>query len=300
MTTKRYFSFWQRTSVRIFSGIVLCAALFLFALPFAAKIYLQKWLVENGADSAIIEKVRINLFTGVAALEGVDIKKSGKTVFSDSTIYLNVGLTNLLGREAFLQQVTLEDIILEVESSEDGSIRIASYTIQSKENGSENTPEKVDVQLNDSPLWILRARTIDLHNITVYYRQPALEVELVIEEALIERINTDPDNKKQGSLTLKGMVNGAPINLDLHRLVVTSGVDVQGNVSLSDFQLDDLADFLGEYLKPFTGVAALNGKVAFSMASNDDLHVAYDGMIHLDKGEIGGDDWGGAKATIDY
>ena len=65
-------SFWKRRSVRLLTGLIACAILFLIALPIGTRLYLQKWLVENGADKATIEKVRFNPFTGVAALQGVD------------------------------------------------------------------------------------------------------------------------------------------------------------------------------------------------------------------------------------
>ncbi len=290
--------FWQWRSVKIVATIGICIAVVFLSLPFAAKTYLQKWLLENGADSAIVEKVRVNLFTGVAALEGVNVTKNNTTVFSDATIYLNVGLKNLLGHEALLQEVTLAGILVDIERTEDGSLRIGSYTIAAEQAGTDSERKDIAEQVKADNPWILRASTIDIQDVTVRYREPGLTVELLIEEALIERINTDP-NDTDGNLTLKGTVNGAPINLDLNALVVAPQIDVQGNVSLADFPLADLADFLGEYLKPFNGTAGLDGKVSFTMTENSDLQVAYDGMIHLDQGDIGGEDWA-TKGTINY
>ncbi len=289
---------WKRRSVKISAILVACVSVTLFLIPRAAKTYLQKWIVDSGADSAVIEKVRFNPFAGTAALEGVNVKKNGKTVFSNSTIYFNVGLKNLFGREAFLQQVTLSDILVDIESSKDGSMRVGSYSIAAQEPGADVTAKEVAEQIEKEISWIYRAELIHVRNVIVKYKQPDIQVELVIEEALIEKINTDPDDGN-GNLTLKGTLNGSPISFDLHALVLEPEIDVQGKVFLADFRLDDLAEFLSESLKPFIGIAALDGEVAFSMIDNGDLSVAYDGLIKLDQGDIGGEGWG-TKGTIGY
>ena len=289
---------WQRRSVKIITILGVLIAITLFSIPFAAKTYLQKWIIENGADSAIIEKVRFNPFTGTAALEGVNVEKDGKTVFSNSTIYLNVGLKNLFGREGLLQQVTLSDILVDIESSQDGSMRIGSYSIAAQKPGTDVSAAEVAEQIEKEIAWIFRADTIHIRNVIVKYQQPDLQVELIIEEALIEKVNTDPDDGN-GNLTLKGTLNGAPINFDLHALVIEPEIDIQGKVSIADFKLDDLAEILSESLKPFSGTAGLDGKVAFSMIENGDLNVAYDGLIKMDQGDLGGEGWA-TKGTISY
>jgi len=290
--------FWQRKSFKILATIGICIVIIVLSVPFAAKTYLQKWLVENGADSAIIENVRFNPFSGVAALEGVNIQKDGKTVFSNSTIYLNVGLKKLLGHEALLQQVTLSDILIDIENAEDGSMRIGSYSIAPSQSGDDVTLEDVAEQVEEELAWIFRADTIHIKNVIINYRQPDLQIELVIEEALIEKINTDP-NDGDGNLSLKGTLNGAPVNIVLNALVIAPHMDIQGQISVADFRLDDLAEILSANLKPFSGMAGIDGKIAFSMAENNNLHVAYDGQIHLDQGDLGGESWA-TKGTLNY
>lgn len=299
-TTSR--SFWQRRSVKICTGILVCMIAGVFSMPFAAKFYLQKWLLENGADLAVIEKVRFNPFSGVVGLDGVRVEKNGTTVFSDSTICLNIGMKNLLGHEALLQQATLTDVVIDIERLEDGSLRLGPYGIPPESAGTENLSDDVAVQdgaVQEDDPWILRATSIALQNITLLYKQPDLEVRLVIEEAIVEKVTTDP-NDKGGTLTLKGTVNGAPVNLDLSALTVIPIVDVQGKVSFSDFPMDDLADFLSESLTAFSGTAGVDGDIMLSVAENEDLQVTYGGLLQIDKGDVGGESWGDVRGTIAY
>ena len=289
--------FWKWRSFRILAGIVIFVAVVLICLPLGTRLYLQKWLIDNGADTVTIDRMRLNPFTGVAALEGMNIQKDNKTVFANSTIYLNVGLKNLFGREALLQEATLADVQVNIEKFADGSMRIGSYTIPAPQAENTDTlPEAVE-KLEKKVPWILRAQVVNIENVAVHYRQPDLDIELLIEKSVIERFNTDPDDL-EGALVLKGSVNNAPVSLDLSTLNVIPQVDIQGKVTISDLPLDDLAEVLEEYLKPFSGKAGINGKVSCSSADKD-LSVQYDGLVHLEGGDVGGKGWA-TKGTINY
>ncbi len=289
---------WKRRSVKLLTGFLAFAVFIVVTLPVGARLYLQKWLVENGAETATIEKVRFNPFTGTAALYGVDIGKDGQTVFSNSTIYLDAGLKNLLGHEATLQRATITDVVVDIEQYEDGTLRIASYNIPPGQEDSIDTPSEIAEELETNVPWIFAVNQINIKNVMVRYKQPDLRVELVVEEAFLDRFNTDP-NDIEGVLTLKGTLNGAPVILDLSALNIVPQVEVKGTVDIADVHLDDLAEFLGEYLQPFSGTAGVQGEVAFSMTDAENLNVHYDGLINLGKGDIGGDGWA-TKGDIDW
>lgn len=290
---------WKRRSIKLVAFLVLSIAVLLLALPFGIKLYLKKWFVENGADEAVIQRVQLNPFTGVAGLHGVDVKKEGKTVFGNSTIYFNFGLANLLEREALVQRATLSNVTVDIERYEDGGLRIGSFTIPASEKEKVDTPPEVAGQIKESIPWIFAAKQIDIQNMTVQFRRPDLRVDLVVTEALLDKFSTDPDNK-EGSLSLEASVNGAPISLELPTLNIVPAVELKGKVAVSDFALDHLADFLGAYLEPFSGTASLGGDVDFSMGDGKGLRVDYDGDINLVDGDIGGEAWGGTKATVNY
>ncbi|MEN8190472.1 MAG: DUF748 domain-containing protein [Thermodesulfobacteriota bacterium] len=291
---------WLKRGMKIALSLVLLTGLGLLAIQFGIKVYLEKWLLNNGADSAVVSRVRLNPFTGVVALNGVDVEQGGGAVFTDSTIYFNVGMKNLLSRGILVQQAVLSDITIDIETMEDGTTRIASYSMApAKEEGEESaeTPvEEAAPPVEEGLSWIFRAENIRIENVAVKLRQPDLSADLLIEEALIKNLNTDP-NDRDGSLSLKATLNGAAINLDLDTFVISPELDLQGKVSIDTFQLNDLAGYLGEWLGPFSGAATLDGHVDFTMDSDINLKVAYDGIIHLENGDIGGEGWG-TKATV--
>lgn len=289
---------WKRRSVKLIVSLVLLIAVFLLTLPIGIKLYLQKWLVENGADMAVIEKVQLNAFTGVVGLHGVDIQKDGKTVFGNSTIYLNIGLANIFGREALLQRATLRDVIIDIEQQEDGGLRIGSFTIPQGEKEPVESPSEAAGQLEKNIPWIVAFREVNIQNVTVQFRRPDLKVDLVIAEALLEKFTTEPDNK-EGALSLKASVNGAPVTLELPTFNFVPQLELKGKIGISKFRLDDLGEFLGAYLGPFSGLASLQGEAAFTMGGEEGMLVTYDGDVDLENGDIGGKAWG-TKGTVKY
>ena len=288
--------FVKRRSVKILGGLVLLAVAARLALPFGIKAYLERWLVKNGAESATIERVRFAPFAGVAALEGVAVTMDGATVFSDSTIFVNLGMASLLGKTALLEEATLADLVLDVEHKEDGSLRVASYTITPK--GAEAEGGEMVTEEKAPSAWIFIAQKIALSNVTIHYRMPGLDANLLISEARIEKLNSSPDNY-EGSLRLKGELNGASIELDIPRLGVAPHLALEGTVAIGDFSLEDLGGVLQGVLAPFRGTAALDGAVAFAMRDAQDLDVTWDGNIRLANGDIGGENWA-VGGTISY
>lgn len=281
--------FFKRRSVKILAVLLLLAVVIRFSLPIGMKFYLEKWLVEHGADSATIEKVRFGPFLGDAALEGVTVEKDGNTVFSNSNIFVDIGLKNLLDRTALVQQATIEDVVVDIEQSENGGFRIGSYTLPAgKKEPAEKPAAKEDAE--ESGSWVFFANVVDIENVSVHYRQPTLDVELVIEEARIENFNTDPDNL-DGSFMLKGTVNGAPVAVNLEKFIFIPYLDLKGAVKVTDFHLGELAPLLQNALNSFSGVAGLDGQVLFKMEDSENLDVAYDGSLKLADGDVGGGKW---------
>ncbi len=278
---------------KVCAALTITLALLFFLFPIGASYFLSKWIMDNGADKVAIEKIKYNFFTNSASVSGLAIHKNGKSVLSESTIFIDLDLLAAFKKEIKIQHLKLADIALDIELYENGDLRIGSYIIKKQEK-TKNEVKEIKKAL---PL-IVRAIESRLSNSTIHYKQPDLEVELVIQDAKLIKFNTDPNNKN-GSLELKGSLNGAPVSLDLPTLSIAPYLEVKGAVKISDLHLDNLADLLQEYLKPFSGIAAVDGEVHFSMESPGDMRVNYDGTINGDKIDIAGDGWA-TKGSVSW
>ncbi len=286
---------------RSFTGFAVLAILVLLLLPVASKYYLTKWLLENGADTVTIDKVRINPFRGTASLVGAEIGHNGKPVFSGSTISINFGLTALFSKEGRLEKTLLENVVIDVELSDDGHLRIGSHTVTPPTPGADPAPTVT----TDGTPWIFRAMDVEIKRTIFNYQQPNLKATLVVDQAKLVKFNTDP-NDHTGSLDLIGSINGAPVTLHLSKLQVVPNLLLDGQLNITDLQLQDLEKLLQKWFQPFTGTVATAGNVHLAMESSGNIQAAYNGSLQLDKAAIGGKDWEtngetlGWNGTINY
>ncbi|MEE4135837.1 MAG: hypothetical protein V2I32_07160, partial [Desulforhopalus sp.] len=269
--------------------IVLGLAVAAMALvPLAARYALTKWLIDNGADSAVVEKVTINPFTGEVSLQGVDVTRNGKVVLAESTATLDLGLRQLFSREVMIERSALSNLVIDIERSADNVLRIGSYSLPAS-----STVPPVGEAVATSAPWIFRARQVHLDNVVVHYAQPGLALDLRINQATLERFSTDPADTS-GELRLDGSLNDAPLSLRLSKLAVTAGINLSGRVEISEFPLDSIAGLLAGEIQPFTGTAGLAGDFDFSLTQSAELAAAYDGSLSLAADRIGAAGWQGS------
>ncbi len=84
---------FSRRWFRLCFALLIFFTLALLLLPHAVRVGLERWLMNNGADQATVEKVELNLFSGAASLQGVNVVLYGKTVLANSNIYFNLRCT---------------------------------------------------------------------------------------------------------------------------------------------------------------------------------------------------------------
>ena len=280
---------WGKRITRTFIAIPIVVGTAIFLLHVGVKVYLQKWLVSNGADSVIIQKIRINPFTGTVALQGVDVQHNGKQVFSDSAIKLNIGLGKLFSREAHVEEATLANVVIDLERFKDGSIRVGSYTLDGQAKKIPDQAVSVATVDEINP-WLLYVQQVDVENVTVRYKQPDLSMTCVVEKGTIVKFNTNPGGEK-GSVSLKGLFNDAPFDIQLSQVAVFPNLFLEGRVKLAAVDLQDFRELLKPYVSPFHGVAGLDGTISFTMGNDPGMDVLFDGAIGYSKGGLGGDQW---------
>ncbi len=288
-TTRKSFlkNKWTLTA----AGTTLFLGIALLLLPVIAKYYIIKQVVENGADTAVIDKLRINLFAGRISLEGVDVTLGGRTVLSNQDIYFDVGILSLFKKHAVIEKAVLDGVTLEIELYQDGRMRFGSYTTGASADGTPTQPE------NQAKPWVTQAQTVTMSNCRVHFKMPDLDLTLQVDKASLVKFTTAPGDKS-GTFSLSGTVNGTPIKLNLSTLRVEPDIIAGGGIQVDGLELDNLADFLKPYLAPFTGRASVDGTALFKRSVSGDISVDYDGMIGLERGHIGGDSFSVQGAPV--
>jgi len=288
MDNKTPFFSLKRSFRWLLYGFIILAVFSVTAIvsaPYLAKHYLTGWMLKNGADFASVEKITINPFTGRLSLQGLDIKKDDKTVLSDSTISIDIGLRSLFSKKARIEKALFEDIVIDIERFEDNSIRIGSYQYIPGGKG-DSAPEEIESELG----WIFITDKVDFQNVTVRYSQPDLDTELIIDQASIEKFTTI-EGDESGTLNLSGSLNGAPLTAELASFDILPTLVIKGTLQFSDFQLENLETLLEPYLNPFNGTGEADGTFSVTLLKDQPLAVSYNGTIGVKDTEIGGDGW---------
>jgi len=288
MVTTAFFS----SRKRLYRWLLICfiflaagSIVSLVSTPYIAKYYLRSWLLDNGADSATVKKISINPFIGRVTLQGLDIIKGDRTVVSNSTLSIDMGLGSLFSREARVEKAIFKDIVFDIEKFEDSTLRIGSFGYTPAETVSPENQED-----NSGPGWTFLADKVDLENVIIRYRQPDLDIELIIEQASVERFNTIGEDDS-GTVKLNGSVNGSPFTLDLSTFSVFPHFFIKGKLAYGTFDFSNLARLLEPYLNPFSGTSAAEGSFSITLEDDQPMAISYLGSLNILESEIGGDGW---------
>lgn len=273
---------FQYTSVKISIGLLTLITLFFVLLPFGASYYLKDWLVKNGAESASIESIRFNPFLGRLTVRGVDIKGAEKKLFHHSNLVINIGLTSLFERDIHIQEIIYQDIFIDLQQHDDGSWRYGSFSMVNDES----TP-KAEESLPASKPWFFSADQVSLNNCKLRFLTPDIDMLLTIDSAELKKFTTR-EQQPGGTFHLTGDLDGSPISIDLNKLQVKPALQIDGDISISKFNVDEIAAFTKDTLPVFRGNLSVNGKVVLNNSAQSGLKAQYQGnisanTIHLEK-----------------
>ncbi len=265
--------------LQIVTGLLVSALLVLLLLPFAVRYSLEKWLVSQGAQSAQIKGVKINLFAGTVSVTGVEVKVDDRVVLADNDVALNLSLTSLFKKEGHLQTGILTGLILDVVIREDGSLRIGSIT------AAPGASPEADKEKKDFG-WVIRASRVELRNCLIHFSTPNLQEDIYVRNAVLTRFVTG-SSTVPANLTLEGTINNAPLTLELNKIDLSAGVDVAGHLAIGSSVIDDLQGILQEALDPVSGVLELEGDFAVSRLRSGALAGSFDGTMSVENLALG-------------
>jgi len=274
--------FFYKRWVRVCGGILLTLPLLFMLAMYGVKSYLVDWFTKNGADSASIEKLSFNPFLGKLTVIGLDVQVGGKSLLKNADMVVDVGFGALFKKDIEVQHASYSGLVLDIEQYEDGSMRIGSYTVakSEEESGGVETTEEV------ASAWAFLADEVQLTDCKVTLKTPDLDMELIVEKAELQKFTTR-EGRPAGSLSFLGTLDGEQIEIQLSKLEVIPYLQLEGDVKIARFKLDELASILKEALPVFSGDVGLGGKVAFSLGEKAAMAIDYNGDIKITNPDIG-------------
>lgn len=279
---------------------IVLVSLFFLLLPLGTKLYLTHWLTKNGADTASIEKLSINPFTGKLTLNGVLVQIGDNEPIKHDRLIVDLGIKSLLKKDVLIEQVTYQDAHFELEQYADGTWRYGSYTYKSSPTTTTSADEIAEEQASSTATpWAFSAGSVELDNCTVHLKTPALDFTVTVDHAQLDRITTrsgEPD----GSLSLSGSINGNPVSLDFSTLHISPDLFLEGNAKIDGFELDNLQSLLQAIFPTFTGSAGIDGYVSFLLDRKGYMLINYDGAITGDNIDMRSEPYSNTISKIEW
>ncbi len=320
---RTYFSplgMWGRRWVRVITYIIIAGALVMVTVPIAMKHYLQSWLVNNGADQAVVRDIDLNPFLGSLRLKELDVKIGDRTVMGNVDIHVDVGLTALIHRTITVESATLDAIQLEIERLDDGRLRIGSLvlgepvaiksatfeTLEEKDEATAKTvqPGAAPAATAEAALeeegkpWSINLRQLRMTNSEIRYLSPELNTTLAVTLASVDRVYTGFSSER-GDIKLEGSLGGTPIELDLV-FNINPGITLEGTAKVDGLKLQPLMGLMKEQVTELGGVVNLDGEVAYTDGPEQPMSAKYDGSVSLAEIAFGNKDVSISGQTIGW
>ena len=271
--------------VQVWGGVLFAVPLLFILGIYGVKSYLIDWLTQNGADSATIEKLALNPFTGRLTLKGLDAQVAGKSLLKNTDMIVNVGYGGIFKKNIEVQNASYSGLVLDLEQYADGSMRIGSYTVAKGEKETEGEGETTEDIVS---AWAFLADQVTLTDCKVMLKTPDLDLELIVEEAALRKFTTR-EGEPGASLSFNGTLNGELIEIELSKLLVMPFLQLEGEVTVARFQFSEIARLLEDALPVFAGDIGLGGHLAFSLGEGGAMVVDYNGDIEARRPDIGSD-----------
>jgi hypothetical protein len=288
---------WKRRWIRVITYIILAGVVVMVTVPIAMKHYLQDWLVNNGADEAVVRDIDFNPFAGSLRLKELDVKIADRTVMGNVDIYVDMGLTALIHRTITVENAKLDNVQLEIERLDDGRMRIGSLVLGEpdaikpavpKALGAKDEATAKTVQTEaeaaatpkeEGRPWLINLRQLRMTNSEIRYLSPELNTTLTVTSASVDRVYTGLSSER-GDVKLAGSLDGAPIELDVV-FNINPGITLSGTAKVDGLKLQPLTELLKEQVTELGGVVNLDGKVAFTDGPEQPMSANYDGSVSL-------------------
>ncbi len=274
----------QNTWAKIVFGLAILSVAIYIAIPIVTKHYLVSYLRENGADEVKIEKIQYNPFSAKMTLKGLDVKQGGKSLLSESLLVVNIRLLSLLQRDFFLDENIYQDLSIDIEQYDDGKWRIGPLVL-----AGEGTSKKQDQPTEQAKkAWALFTDYVHLQNCTIHLKTPVLDIVFLIDSAELRKFSTR-DGMPAGTFSLQGKINDSAIQIALQRIAISPDVEIEGDIELKNFDLQDLNLLLQDTLSTFEGNVDLAGKVQCTIKNNGAITAGYNGSLSVTNSTVAAD-----------
>ncbi len=247
--------------------------LILTFLPNAAQYAIKSSLQKQGLDQVSIDNVDINLFSGTASVEHLEIVDQHEQKLNLGQLNFEYNWRGLFSGGVTIEQIELKDTFLRVQQDSNGDLEVV-LPIGAGEKPEETTekPKEAGVALPK-----IDAESIKLTNINVEIDVPVYQGKVFVKQLFLNKATTWQN--QQTTLLVDALVDEAPVKVNLTAQLFDEQPHLSGQINVDKLDLTDYQNLIGDDLRlesalfstdiNFSGNKSADG----SVSANIDLQV---------------------------
>lgn len=213
------------------ASLLLVGALMLHSAPYVARDVIVYSLIEQGADSAKLKRVRIDWFNAKLELQGLDLSYQGRSALSVERLSFDIYLQELLDNRLRLSGLRLEGVSAQL-TQQDQLLLLGPIVLLGGEPQVQKPEESESSYEFGSDL-------IELVDVDIELLQPNASQKLNIERLNIGGLyQWSP--LEATDLRFVGHLNGAPITIDSSALPLPERKTLSVQLALRQLELTPL------------------------------------------------------------
>ena len=273
--------------LRLLVSFIVLILVVLSTLPIGIKIVAEKWLLENGATTASIRDIDLNVFTGQIRLLNLEAADAEGRHLDFSWVKIGFDWKLLADKKVVIDHIDISNVQLDIDRSEEQIyIGPLSFPLSKPEVVDSAEPEQAATEPREllaTLPWGIGLRLLELNKIKLNYVDANLDQTLFIKKVQIQDVQTWDANKALVVLAEFG-IDKSEFNLDSKVWAFASPLKVISDIQIARLDLSPYEVFLSEAgVKKFSGLFSLQAHINATQSKNGDLVAASDSELHLEK-----------------
>ncbi len=243
---------WLRRLV--ISAITLL--LILMLIPVAIQYAISYFLKDQGATSAQVEDINLNLFSGTFELTNLTMQVKDNSSAHIGHIYTNLNMLDLISSKIVIDELKLEDVTVDIQRAPDGIIRINGLMLPSSGTTEAGNPPNDDT---DSKAVAFAVNTLSMDRLLVNYQEAEFQQQLTLNELKLSDVKSwEPAST--ANLSANMTLNQSPVNLSAKLNLFEKARKFKGQLSLQSLAFAPYAKFYRDYLTDLQGALSLTAR----------------------------------------
>ena len=243
---------YKRRWLQVIASVAVLFVLLIILLPVGIRYALQEFLLQQGAQSAQIEDVDFNLFTGELQVSNLRVKRKDESTLLIPKVIANADWTPLLKKRAVIPSILLQGLDIWIDRDANGKLQIGGIPLPRARVSAASEQGKVQA-------WGYSFSDVTIGDSTLHLRLPIQTADIHINRLSLTKVKSWVKDD-QAILDLAGEYNKAQVSLQAKLNLFADQPLITGTLHVKAFELANLSAITSTYLSGIGGRVALDSE----------------------------------------